>query len=298
VTADGRLRVVDRHREPDLFWALRGGGGGFGAVTALEFELYPAREVFAGALMWPWDRSREVLQRWREWTQTAPADFTTAARIMQFPPLPDLPESVRGRALVVIDGAYLGWQQAGDALLAPLRALAPEIDTFAMTPPAALSQMHMEPEEPVPALGSHALLSALPAEAIDAFVDAGGPGSGSPLVHYELRHLGGALARAPHGHGAIAKLDGEFALLGLGIPMDAGVAAAIGAQLARIGTAMAPWAGPRTYLNFTLDPADARNIYEPPTYERLRAVKAAYDPENVFRGVPEIPPAARVARAA
>src|SRR5262249_47432092 len=149
------------------------------AVTALEFELYPAREVFAGTLMWPWERSREVIQRWREWTENAPADFTTAARIMQFPPVPDLPENVRGRALVVIDGAYLGWQQAGDALLAPLRALGPEIDTFAMMPPAALSHMHMEPEEPVPATGRHPLLSSLPAEAVDAFVDAGGPDSGS-----------------------------------------------------------------------------------------------------------------------
>ena len=299
VTADGRVRVVDREREPELFWALRGGGGGFGAVTGLEFALYPAPHVYAGALMWPWERSREVLQRWREWTRTAPREFTTSARIMQFPPLPDLPDSVRGRALVVIDGAFLGDAAAGGRWIAPLRALQPETDTFGKQPAAYLSHMHMEPEQPVPALGGHALLDSLPAEAVDAFVDAGGPGSGSPLVHLELRHLGGALAEAPPGHGAIATLGGEYALLGLGIPMDPASGAAIGAHIGRLTGAMARWAAPRTYLNFTLDPTEARRIFDAATYERLQTVKGAYDPDNVFRANPEITPAAaQIARAA
>jgi FAD/FMN-containing dehydrogenase len=298
VTADGRVRVVDREREPDLFWALRGGGGGFAAVTGLEFAIFPHQNVYAGTLMWPWERSREVLQRWREWTRSAPREFTTSARIMQFPPIPDVPESVRGRALVVLDGAFLGDEAAGDRWIAPLRALAPEIDTFGLQAPAYLSQMHMEPEEPVPAMVDHALLDSLPAEAIDAFVDAGGPGSGSPLVHLELRHLGGALAEAPAGHGAIARLDGEYALLGIGIPMDAESGAAIRAQLDRVTGAMAPWAGPRTYLNFTIGPVKGLSIYEPATYERLQAVKYAYDPDNVFRANPEIVAAAPLARAA
>jgi FAD/FMN-containing dehydrogenase len=298
VTADGRVRVVDREREPELFWALRGGGGGFGVVTGLEFALYPARNVYAGALMWPWERSREVIQRWREWTRTAPREFTTSARIMQFPPIPDLPDSVRGRALVVIDGAFLGDEAAGGRWIASLRALRPETDTFGRQAAAYLSHMHMEPEEPVPALGGHALLDSLPAEAVDAFVDAGGPGSGSPLVHLELRHLGGALGEAPAGHGAIAQLDGEYALLGLGIPMDPGSVESIEAQIGRLTRAMAPWAAPRTYLNFTLDPTEAGRIFEPATYERLQVVKGIYDPDNVFRANPEITPAAQVARAA
>ena len=158
--------------------------------------------------------------------------------------------------------------------------------------------MHMEPEEPVPALGDHRLLDSLPAEAVDAFVDAGGPGSGSPLVHLELRHLGGALAEAPAGHGAIAKLDGEYALLGLGIPMDAASGAAIRAQLDRVTDGLARWAAPRTYLNFTIGPADGQSIFEPATYARLHAIKYAYDPDNVFRANPDMAPAAQLARAA
>jgi hypothetical protein len=199
---------------------------------------------------------------------------------------------------VVIDGAFLGDAAAGGRWLASLRALAPEIDSFAPQPPAMLSHMHMEPEEPVPALGDHRLLDSLPAEAVDAFVDAGGPGSGSPLVHLELRHLGGALAEVPAGHGAIAKLGGEYALLGLGIPMDPSSGAAIRAQLDRVTGGLARWAAPRTYLNFTIGPAEGRGIFEPATYERLQAVKAAFDPGNVFRANPEIAPAPRMARAA
>src|ERR687886_285515 len=107
VTADGRLVRASRHEHADLFWALRGGGGNFGAVVAIEFELIPLRSVYAGMLAFPWERSREVLQAWREWTAEAPETATTSARIMQIPPLPDVPEAFRGRALVVIDGAVL-----------------------------------------------------------------------------------------------------------------------------------------------------------------------------------------------
>jgi FAD/FMN-containing dehydrogenase len=135
VTADGRLVRTDRRTEPDLFWALRGGGGSFAAVTAIEFELVPLTRVYAGMMLWPWERAREVLHAWREWTATAPESVTTSARIMQIPAIPDVPEFLRGRGVVVIDGAALGDQFSAEQVLAPLRALEPEIDTFAMVPP-------------------------------------------------------------------------------------------------------------------------------------------------------------------
>ena len=108
VTADGRLVRADRENEPDLFWALRGGGGNFGAVTALEFELYPVPELYAGMLAWPWERAADVLHAWREWVPSLPDELSTWARILQVPPLPDIPEPVRGRQLVVVEAAYLG----------------------------------------------------------------------------------------------------------------------------------------------------------------------------------------------
>ena len=96
VTADGRLRRVDHEHEPDLFWALRGGGGGLGIVTGVEFELLAMPELYAGALFFPWERSGEVLHAWKEWVPTVPDELASVTRILRFPPLPQIPEPLRG----------------------------------------------------------------------------------------------------------------------------------------------------------------------------------------------------------
>jgi FAD/FMN-containing dehydrogenase len=197
ITADGKLVRADRSNEPDLFWALRGGGGSFGAVTALEFELYPAEELYAGMFAWPWERTADVLHAWREWISGLPDELSTLARILQLPRLPNVPEPVRGRQLVVIEAAYLGAAGSAGELLRPLRDLRPELDTFTTVPPAALGRLHMEPEDPVPYAAGGQMLDELPPAAIDAITEAAGPGSGSPLISFELRHLGGALAEPP-----------------------------------------------------------------------------------------------------
>ena len=142
VTADGRLVHVDRESEPDLFWALRGGGGAYAAIVALELELIPVPAVTAGMMIFGWERAREVLQAWRTFTWVAPDTVTTATRIMQVPDTPAVPEAVRGRGIVAIDGAILASAAEAAAVLAPLRALGPEIDTFADVPPVALSYIH------------------------------------------------------------------------------------------------------------------------------------------------------------
>ena len=207
VTADGRLRRVDADHDADLFWALRGGGGSFGIVTAMEIALHPVPDLYAGAMFWPIERSSEVLHAWREWTQTAPDAVTSAARILRLPPIPDIPELLRGRAFVTIDAAVLGSRAFGAEVVQALRDLGPEIDTFDVVEPVALSRLHMDPEHPVPGMAEHRLLAELPAEAIDAFVAAAGPGSGSAMLAAEIRHLGGALGVARPGSGALAPWD-------------------------------------------------------------------------------------------
>src|SRR5215210_9538240 len=263
VTADGRVVRCDRDHEPGLFWALRGGGGSFGVVTAIEFALYPAPEVYGGAMLWPWERATEILNRYVEWSRTAPDAISTSIRLLQVPPLPDVPEALQGRSFVAIDGAYLGDDTAAAEALAPLRALDPEFDMFGPIPAAALSHIHMDPEHPVPARGDGMVLDRLTPAAIDALVEAVGPGSGSPLLSVELRQLGGAIGVPPAEHGALAKIGGEFALFAVGIAMDAGAAG-------------------RRYLNFTESPTDPRAFFPDATLERLRAVKTAYDPAGVF----------------
>jgi FAD/FMN-containing dehydrogenase len=287
VTADGRLVRASRHEEPELFWALRGGGGNFGAVVAIEFELIPMRKVYAGMLMFPWDDVREILHAWREWTATVPETVTTSFRIMQLPPLPHLPDFLRGRSIVLIDGAIVEDDERAAEILAPLRALGPEMDTFDSIPPVGLSYIHMDPEDPIPGMSDSALLDGLPEEAVDAIVEVAGPGSGSPLVMFELRHLGGALGR--YAGGALARFEGEYLYFAGGAPMDPGVTAALEGHFALVGAALAPYTSGRQYLNFADRPHDPAAFFGTETYERLRRVKKAVDPLELFRGNHQIP---------
>src|SRR3954469_15130783 len=107
VTADGRLRRVDQDHEPELFWALRGGGGNFGVVTALEFDLIEQPLDYAGALFFPWERAGEVLQAWREWLPSTPDEVTSVGRILQFPPFDFVPEPLRGKSFALVEAVYL-----------------------------------------------------------------------------------------------------------------------------------------------------------------------------------------------
>jgi FAD/FMN-containing dehydrogenase len=289
VTADGRLVRATRHDQPELFWALRGGGGNFGAVVAIEFELIPLRKVYAGMLLFDWENAREIMHTWREWTSTVPESVTTSFRIMQLPPLPELPDFLRGRKLVIIDGAIVEGDERAAEILAPLRALGPEMDTFASIPPVGLSYIHMDPEEPMPGISDSALLSSLPAEAVDAIIDVAGPGSGSPLVMVELRHIGGALGR--YAGGAVSRFEGEYLYFAGGVPVDAALVAAIEARFALVAGALEPYTNGRQYLNFAERPHNPAAFYGEETYARLRRVKAQVDPLEIFRGNHQIPAA-------
>jgi FAD/FMN-containing dehydrogenase len=288
VTADGRLVRATRHNEPELFWALRGGGGNFGAVTAIEFELIPLQEVYAGMLLWPIERAREVLHAWREWTATVPDSFTTSARLLHMPPMPELPDFLRGRSLVVIDGAAVGDEIESAKVLAPLRALKPEIDTFAMVPPVALSYIHMDPEQPVPAMGDGVMIDALPAAAVDALVDIGDTPD-SPLLMVEVRHLGGALAR--QGNGALGRFQGAYMTFAVGMVLDPAVVGLLEAQIALVNGAMAQYGSGRRYLNLSEAAVDPVAFFGEEAYARLREVKTAVDPLELFRGNHQIPAA-------
>jgi hypothetical protein len=291
VTADGRLLRADRDHHADLFWALRGGGGNFGVVTAMEFLLYPISHVYAGAMIWPVERATDVMQAWREWTQDLPDAVTSNIRILNVPPLPDIPEFLRGRSVVIAEAIVTAGEAEGAALVEPLRALGPEIDTCAVIPTSALITLHMDPDHPMPAKGDHQLLSELTPEAIDAIVAVGAPQSGSPLLGMELRHLGGAVARRAAHHGALDAIEAPYATFAFGIPADEAMAAAIEGHLAVVREALAPWDAGREYLNFSERPCSAEGMFEAGTYRRLRDVKARYDAEDLFRANHPIAPA-------
>ena len=146
----------------------------------------------------------------------------------------------------------------------------------------ALAHLHGDPENPVPAASGHALLGELPADAVSAFVQAAGPGSGSPLLAAELRQLGGALARVPEEHGALARLDAAYALFAVGIAPTPEIGAAVAGHAQALAGAMAPWATGTSYLNFAEVPTDVRSGYDEQTYARLRAVRTAVDPDGLI----------------
>jgi hypothetical protein len=242
-------------------------------------------------LFFPWERSSEVLHAWLEWTATVPDEVTSVGRILQFPPLPELPEVLRGQNFVVVEAVVLGDEAHGTELLCPLRELGPAMDTFAMVPPVRISELHMDPPSPVPYTGEGQMLAQLDAQAIDAFVAAAEPNSGSPLVSAEIRHVGGALARsAPH-HGALVTFDAAFLTFGIGMVFDEDTYLANRAQLALLRKAFAPYDTGRRDVNFTEEETDPARFYTADTYRRLRAVKAEVDPENVFRANHPIPAA-------
>lgn len=290
VTADGRAARVDAGHEPDLFWALRGGNGNFGVVTAIEFEVYPVEELYAGVLFFPFERAREVLDAWSGLVQELPDEMMTWAKLMQFPDVPDVPEAVRGGSFTIIFGAFLGAEADGRALLRRLRDLGPVMDTFAMVPPGALADMAMDPVDPLPSASTTALLSDLPSAGVEDLVAAAGPGSGSPLAMVELRQLGGAIGRRSPGAGARATLPGTLAMFTLGIPEDEASAETIGRYLEAVDRAVLPYRV-GDYPNFVEVPADASQFFDEDTWARLRRVKALYDPSDLFKGNHHIPPA-------
>jgi hypothetical protein len=292
VTADGRLVRADREREPDLFWALRGGGGSFGVVTAIELELFPLAEAYAGLLWYPLERADEVLHAWRELTQAAPPDeLSTIGRFVNFPPIPEVPEPVRGASFVIVDVYHAGDRPQADELLAPLQALGPVNDTIGTVSMPELSRVHMDAEQPVPAVGDGLMLAELPPDALDAFIDIADGEAGRRLAVIELRHLEGEVGRARPENGALASIPAKFALIAGGFAPIPELVSAMRGQVEAISQALAPWVAPYAYLNFADTRRDPASLWEAETYRRLRRVKFAVDPGDLIRSNHPIPPA-------
>ncbi len=281
VLPDGTFVRATDDESPDLLWAARGGGGGFGVVTAVEFELLPVRTAYAGMLVWDWTAAERVLPVWAEWAQTAPEDVTTSFRLFRVPDLPELPDGVRGRNVALLDGAVLGDAASAAELLAPLRTLRPDLDTFAERPVRELPRLHLDPEGPTPAYVESRVLHALPPAAVDGLLTAVGPDSGSSLVFAELRQLGGALARPAPRPGALDGLPGAFLALALGVDPDPDALPRIRSDAQRMLDAVAPWDAGRSYLPMLHEGA-GQAAWGDDSYARLQAVRAAADPTGMF----------------
>lgn len=282
----GRLRRVSAAEDPESFWALRGGGGDFGIVTRLEIALHPAGYVYGGQLMWPVERMAEVLTTFRDVTASAPEELSLWFHVWSFPPLPELPEPLRGRSFAGLALTHLGdgesVRESAESLLAPFRAIEGlEIDTLGHVPMSQLAKVAGEPTDPMPGMQRTHLLCDLDADTIGALVEAAGPRSGSPLTVVQVRHLGGALALPADGsHGAVTE---PYLVQGLGIPAVPELAEPISAHLDRISEAVQGVASGRTPLNF-LESGESPSLWwDTATRDRLVAAKRSTDPLGTIR---------------
>ncbi|GAB3034918.1 FAD-binding oxidoreductase [Parafrigoribacterium mesophilum] len=289
VTGDGVLHRTDALTEPELFWAVRGGGANVGIVCALEFTALAVTQVYGGALLFPIERAAEVLAAYAEWTRELDESATTCVRLLRLPPMPELPEPLRGKSFVAIDGAIeAGAEPAGltdwaERLLAPLRALGPVMDTFAVMPAAALGQIHMDPPDPTPARGDGMILEDLTPDAIAVLLALVGPGVDSPLLAVDLRHLGGSVGRPDPTGGAVNHLPGRFLLYAVGITPTADSIHGVEEHVAALRDALAPWQADRDYLNFRDTAAPAHRFYDQRTIRQLLEVRNHHDPDGLIR---------------
>jgi len=284
VGADGDVVRADTATNPELFWALRGGGGNFGIVTTIEIRLFPIADAYAGMMIWDVERAPDVLRVFAAWSPKAPEEVTTSCRIMRFPPIPELPDFLRGRSLVILDGAALLPDSVAAEVLAPFRALEPEMDTFARIPAEALTRMHMDPEQPTPGCGAGIVLDRLDEGTVAAFLSEVGPGAETAIFMAELRQLGGALGRPAPGAGALAQIAGSHIAFFVSIAPTPELAALGHASAERVVQALEPWRAERLFLNFAERPVEPSEGFGPDAWERLCAVKREVDPEGFFLG--------------
>ncbi len=293
VTADGRRVSASADEHPDLFWALRGGGGNFGVVTSLAFQLYPAAQLFAGMSLYPLERAFETMATYRQWALDEPDELNSAVLVMRLPPAPSIPEAFRGRRLLAIRAFYLGGEEQGRRLLAPLLEAAgpPLLDGFAMRSfPEASAATNGPDVPPIAARQYVELFQELPDPALHAIVEAGGSDAASPLAFIELRHWGGAMARPGPDAGPAGGRDIQFSVMAVA-PYMSPDRQPVDAHLNTLATRLEPYATGGSFLNLQLDPGRTKSAFAPEHYARLVAVKRAWDPTNVFRLNHNIAPA-------
>jgi hypothetical protein len=284
VDARGELRHVTAGSDPELFWALRGGGGDFAVVVAVEIELHPEAELYGGRLFWDVTHTRAVLGAFRDLTAEAPVELTTWAHVYHFPPVPDVPEPVRGRSFVSVAATYLGSPGKAEQLLAPLRSAAPvALDLMGELQIGALAGVADEPTEPMPVMDHTALLADLTDAGLDAFTAAVSDRATCPLALVQLRHLEGAFADQPVDGGAVSPVDARFSLFALGVPVVPELAGAIEAGFAALDDSLADVVQARRFPNFTGEGQANSAGYEPATLDRLRRLKLERDPAGTIR---------------
>jgi FAD/FMN-containing dehydrogenase len=293
VTADGQLLVASADRNPDLFWALKGGGGNFGVVTGFEFQLHEVGPlVYGGMMLFPIDAAVDLLKAYRGFMDDAPDEICGGSAILCAPPEEFVPEPVRGKPVLAIIACYVGPVEAGERAFAPLREWEPALEMLGPMPYTAIQGL-IAPGNPP---GRHhywkaGLLGELSDEAIETYV-ARASDVISPFTAMLMLPLGGAFARVDEDSTPLAYRGAKWDYHLLGQWADSSETERNVEWVRDVDRAMSEYAEAGVYVNFTGDPtASAVEAgFGPEKYARLVEIKRAYDPENVFRSNTNIPP--------
>jgi hypothetical protein len=269
VTADCAPRRVDHDNEPDLFWALHGRGGNFGIVTALEVQLYSIPDIHAGVLFFPWERSSEVLHAWREWTETVPEEMTSVGRILQFPPIEEIPEPLHSGTFVVVEGVYMGDEATGADMMRPIRDLGPVWTPSRWSSGSACPSCTWTRRTPS---CTRALATCSASSAPTRSTASSTPPVRVPVRRSCRRRFATSAARSCGRSPATAPLPPSM-------PTTSPSASGFNG---------------RGYLNFTEHRTDPVRFYAPHAYRRLCEVKRAYDPPHTRDRLKPVPAAFRV----
>lgn len=288
VTPDGRLVTASADENTDLFWAIRGGGGAFGVVVEMTLELVPQPTVFGGTTIYPAENVEAMMKAFAAWSRELPEEATSAIVLMNLPPLPSIPEPLRGRAVVAINGCLCGDVADTEALVAPMRALGePILDMWGTFPYAASGCIFNDPTEPMPSVGQGAMLRDFSDETIERMLAAIGPIDQMPQVALQIRHVTGAMARVDHAETPIGGFrDANYLFYAVGVPNPFASAAAIldhsSAVLSAAGDSLL-CLGPLNFIGEGRVNSNAvKGVFGADEYARLQEIKRMVDPENTF----------------
>ncbi|KAB2903917.1 MAG: FAD-binding oxidoreductase [Anaerolineae bacterium] len=285
VTADGRMLRVSDTENSDLFWGMRGGGGSLAIVIGMEVQLYPVTTVYGGNLIYPADMAKEVITFYRDWIADAPEELTSSFAIMNLPPIPDIPEFLRGKSVVMIRGCYIGPVETGETLIQKwLDWKAPIANLFHAMPFTEVGTISNDPKGPVSGISSGAWVRELTDEAIDLMVQYAVSRNGSsPLVSTEVRHAGGAIARVDRNANAYGNRDARHIMQMIAMLPTPEARSSIEQYIARFKNELQPYLTGGVYMNFLEGKESRERVkdgYLEENFRRLTEIKTQYDPDN------------------
>jgi len=289
VDAAGDVRHISDDSDPELMWALRGAGGLFGVVTAIEFSLFDGDELYGGKLMFAPERGADLLSAVFELANTEPA-LGLSFGMINFPDAPALPEALRGRTFASVDALHLGDSSSGARLIEPLRAVGtPIADTFSTFGIGSLAAVAAEPTDPMPYEDWGRPTAGVDTASAERLVDAFHQASAHGLFRFEVRPFGGSLVSGDRSRSVAAHVAAP-AYVGASVMVHGGPGTAdVYAAFAPLTSAVAATPATGNVLTLTDASATIADAYDPDSIARLRRLKERHDPKGVIRAARELP---------